>query len=223
VGGEQMPSSNKVQRSFLTAAALLLMGGLSLAKEPSSGDWGSAVNGLQMRISVDSSAVDQSKVPKFRVELRNVGEKDLLLNLGTKSLDGRHQYLTAVSLILEDEQGELQWLELRRSVPVGDPGTETVALPLPVGAVFSFPVDLDDYRLATSKESAAQKLKPGTYLIAAHLKGFSRVVRVAEPGVGVPVRFVEPGLLSRFDTVNPETGLGPAPVSKALRIEIPSR
>ena len=219
-----MRSSNKVQRSFLTAAALLLMGGLSLAQEPNSGNWGSAVNGLQMRISVDSSAIEQSKVPKFRVELRNVGEKDLLLNLGTKSLDGRHQYLTAVSLILEDEQGELQWLELKRSVPVGDPGTETLSLPLPVGAVFSFPADLDDYRLATSKESAAQKLKPGTYLIAAHLKGFiPRVVLVAEPGVGVPVRFVEPGLLSRFDTVNPETGLGPAPVSKALRIEIPSR
>ena len=119
-----MPSSNKVQRFFLIAAALLLIGGLSLAKEPNSGDWGSVVNGLQMRISVDSSAIEQSKVPKFRVELRNVGEKDLLLNLGTKSLDGRHQYLTAVSLILEDEQGELQWLELKRSVPVGDPGTE---------------------------------------------------------------------------------------------------
>jgi hypothetical protein len=198
------------------------MGGLSLAQEPNARDWGSAVNGLQMRISVDSSSIEQSQVPKFRVELRNVGEKDLQLNLGTKSLDGRHQYLTAVSLILEDEQGESRWLELKRSVPVGDPGTETLALPLPVGAVFSFPVDLDDYRLATSKESAAQKLKPGTYLIAAHLKGFNRVVRVAEPGR--VVRVVGPGQLSHtFDTVNPETGLGPAPVSKALRIEIPSR
>src|SRR5215469_4609908 len=207
-----MLSSNRVQRSFLTAAVMLLIGGLSLAQEPSSRDWGSAVNGLQMRISVDSYAIEQSKVPKFRVELRNVGEKDLLLNLGTKSLDGRHQYLTAVSLILEDEQGELQWLELKRSVPVGDPGTETLALPLPVGAVFSFPVDLDDYRLATSKESAAQNLKSGTYLIAAHLHGFIRFVHFAEPG--------QP---HTFDTVNPETGLGPAPVSKALRIEIPSR
>lgn len=215
-----MLSSNRVQRTFLTAAALLSIGGLSLAQKPNSRDWGSATNGLQMRISVDSSAIEQSKVPKFRVELRNVGEKDLLLNLGTKSLDGRHQYLTAVSLILEDEQGELQWLELKRSVPVGDPGTETLSLPLPVGAVFSFPADLDDYRLATSKESAAQKLEPGTYLIAAHLNGFIR--EFIRPGLD-PVRLAEIGQLSRFDTVNPETGLGPPPVSKAIRIEIPSR
>ena len=218
-----MLSSNRVQRTFLTAAALLSIGGLSLAQKPNSRDWGSATNGLQMRISVDSSTIEQSKVPKFRVALRNAGEKDLLLNLGTKSLYGHRQYLTEVSLILEDAQGVSQRLELKRTVPVDDAETETLSLPLPVGAVFSFPVDLDDYWVATSKESAAHKLKPGTYFIAAHLNGFIRTVppfvvsRYA--GLGQPLT----ALARTFDTVNPATGLGPPPVSKALRIEIPSQ
>jgi hypothetical protein len=65
-----------------------------------------------MRISLDGAVNGQFKVPKFRVELRNVGGKDLLLNLGAKIRDGRRQYLTAVSLVLLDAQQGAQWLEL---------------------------------------------------------------------------------------------------------------
>jgi hypothetical protein len=216
-----MQSSNRVQRFILSIAALLLLGSSSSAQEPNSDDWGSAVDGLEMRISVDRGATEQSKVPKFRVELRNVGGKDLLLNLGAKSRDGRRQYLTAVSLILENAEGRSEWLELKKTVPGGD-ATETLSLPLPVGAIFSLPVDLDDYRVTTSKE-LDHNLKPGTYLVAAHLNGFIRT----GPPVAIapaPGREQPPTVLARaFDTLNPESGLGPPPISKALRIEVPSR
>ena len=219
-----MKPSKRVQRVIILVAILLLLGGLSVAQEPNAKDWGSVANGLQMRISLDQAANEQFNVPRFRVELRNVGGKDLLLNLGSKSRDGRRQYLTAVSLVLVDAQGGSQWLELKRAVPVSDAGTETLALPLPVGAVFSFPVDLDDYRLATSKESAAQKLKPGTYLIAAHLKGFiNELITPTTAKYGGPVWVLPLPTVRTFDTVNPEIGVGPPPISKALRIEIPSR
>jgi len=53
-----------------------------------------------MRIYLDQAATGQSKVPRFKVELRNVGEKDLLLNLGIMTRSGEQQYPSAVSLIL---------------------------------------------------------------------------------------------------------------------------
>ena len=221
-----MKPSNRVQGFISCAVLLLLTGGLSSAQEPNSKDWGSAVNGLRMRISLGQAANEQFKVPRFRVELRNVGGKDLLLNLGSKSRDGRRQYPTAVSLVLVDAQGGSQWLELKRTVPVSDAGTETLSLPLPVGASFSFPVDLDDYSVATSNE-LDHRPKPGTYLVAAHLNGFiNEYITPTTAKYGEPVwvaRVLPLPTVRTFDTVNPDIGLGPPPISKALRIEIPSR
>jgi hypothetical protein len=177
-----------------------------------------------MRISLDQAVNGQFKVPRFRVELCNVGAKDLLLNLGAKSRDGRRQYLTAVSLVLVDAQGRSQWLELKRTVPASDAGTEPLSLPLPVGATFSFPVDLDDYWVATSKE-LDHRLKPGTYLVAAHLHGFiNELIRPGPPFAVIAVAgYGQLPTVDTFDTMNPDIGLGPPPISKALRIEIPSR
>jgi len=71
-----------------------LVGGLSGAQEPTnSGDRDSVVNGLQTRIPVDQAAIEQSKILKFRFELRNLGAKDLHLNVGTRSREGGRQYL----------------------------------------------------------------------------------------------------------------------------------
>jgi hypothetical protein len=67
---------------------------------PKAKDWGNTAHGLQMRIYLDQAATGQSKVPKFKVELRNVGERDVLLNFGIMARNGEQQYATAVSLIL---------------------------------------------------------------------------------------------------------------------------
>lgn len=67
---------------------------------------GPAVDGLQMRICLAQAAAAQSSIPKLRVEFRNVGEKDLLLNLGIMTGHGAEQYPTAVLLILVDAQGK---------------------------------------------------------------------------------------------------------------------
>jgi hypothetical protein len=82
---------------------------------------------------------------KFRVELRNGRQHDLLLNLGIMNRNGGHQYPNAISLILEDAQGQPQRLELKKSFQVSDARKAGLFLPLPVGATFSFPVDLDNY------------------------------------------------------------------------------
>jgi hypothetical protein len=105
-----MKPSKRVQKAASFVGTLLLLGGLSVAQEPKAKDWGSPVDGLQLRIYLDP-ATGQSKVPKFKVELRNVGEKDLLLNLGIMSRSGEQLYPTAVSLILVDSQKIFQLIE----------------------------------------------------------------------------------------------------------------
>ena len=147
------------------ATTVVLVSGLAAAQNPNPEVWGRSVDGLQMRISRDQAEGGQSKSPKFRVELRNAGEKDLLLNLGIMTRNGEQQYLTAVSLIIVDAQGESRLLELKSFLRVSDAGRETLTLPLPVGATFSAPVDLDDYWAPTFKDFYT--LKPGTYSLAA--------------------------------------------------------
>jgi hypothetical protein len=217
-----MKPSRTFQKGINFVATLLLfLGGLSAAQEPKANDWGNSVHGLQMRIYLDQAATGQSKVPRFKVELRNVGEKDLLLNLGTVTHNGGQQYVTALSLILVDPQGKPQWLELKRTLLGGDAGKEPLFLPLPVGATFSFPVKLDNYWAAATSKEFDYKGKPGTYRIAAHLRGFIEtdnrvIIRTEGPGL-------QPVAGRSFDMVNPEIGLGPPPMSNALQFEIPIR
>ena len=214
-----MRPSKRVQEVILFVATLLLLCGLSAAQKPNTIDWGKSVDGLQMSIYHDQAEGRQSEFSKFRVEFRNAGHNDLLLNLGIMSRNGAQQYPNAVSLILEDGQGKPQRLELKKSFQPSDAGT-TLFLPLPVGATFSFPVDLHDYRAVTSKEFDF-RLKPGTYWLAAQFTGSrDRVILTAQGAVQAgpaifPVR--------TFDTVNPENALGAPPISNTLRLEIPSR
>ena len=182
-----------------------------------------------MRVYLDQAATGQSKAPRFRVELRNVGEKDLRLNLGITTRNGEQQYPTAVSLILADSQRLFQLIELRRSIPVSDVGKETLYLPLAVGATFSFPVDLDHYWAVNSKE-IDYKLKPGTYWLAAHLNGFIRTgpplfVALPVAGPGQPLHVSERTFDMVYDSdfAYPQTGFGPPPMSNALQFEVPSR
>jgi hypothetical protein len=217
-----MKPSRKVYEA-ISFVAILLFCGLSAAQEPKAKDWGNTAHGLQMRIYLDQAATGQSKVPRFKVELRNVGERDLLLNFGIMARNGEQQYATAVSLILVDPQGEPHWLELKRTLLGSDARKEPLFLPLPVGGTFSFPVDLENYWAGTSNE-INYKLKPGTYRLAAHLSGF---IETANPVTFRTFRTEGPGFqpIARrsFDTVNPDFSLGPSPMSNTLQFEVPVR
>jgi hypothetical protein len=157
----------------------------------------------KMRIYVDQAEADQSRVPTFRVELRNVGETDLLLNLGIMTHNGERQYPTAVSLILANSQGESQRLELKGFRQVSGSANETLFPPLPAGAAFSLPVDLDSYWSAASKEFD-RSLKPGSYSLVAQFNGSieTNVRRPFPRQQEIPGQ--QPGLVFTFDIVNPQ-------------------
>jgi hypothetical protein len=152
-------------------ASLLVLGGLSAALKPSAETWGEAVSGLQMTIYLDRAEGVPSKAPKFRVELRNAAQKDLVVNLGMMLANGKMQYPNAVVLVLTDAQGKSRRLDLREPGAIAG-RVDPFVLPIPIGATFSIPVDLDKYWAAESKEFD-YKLKPGTYSLEAQFTGRS--------------------------------------------------
>jgi hypothetical protein len=105
------------------------------------------------------------------VELRNVGQNDLVTNLGTMLANGKRQYPSAVALVLTDAQGKSRRLDLRGPWYVAG-RVDPFVVPIPVGATFSIPVDLDKYWAAESKEFD-YKLKPGSYSLEAQFNGRS--------------------------------------------------
>jgi hypothetical protein len=161
---------DRYQQNFSGALlmCLVLLGGLSAAWQPSLQVWGPALSGLQMTIYIDQAETTQSKVPKFRVELRNYGETDLVLNLGAMLGNGRKQYPSAVDLSLTDAQGKSRRLDLVLPPVAGR--LDPFILPLPAGATFSVPVVLDKY-IAAATEDVDYKLKPGTYFLEAQFTG----------------------------------------------------
>jgi hypothetical protein len=155
--------------STLLLASLLALAGSAVAKRQSRPTWGEVVGGLQMSIYPDQASRADSKPPKFRVELRNAGESDLILNLGVMLANGKEQYPNAIVLTLIDAEGKSRRLDLR------EPGfvagrLDPLVLPLPFGSAFSIPVDLDKYWAAASNEFH-YKLKPGSYSLEAQFTG----------------------------------------------------
>jgi hypothetical protein len=146
-----------------------VLGGSSARLTASQKAWGEVVSGLQMTIHLNQAEVVQWNTPKFIVELRNAGESDLVLNVGMMLANGQKQYPNAVVLILTDAQGKTRGLSLREPAAVGG-RVDPLVLPIPVGATFSIPVDLDKYWAAASKEFD-YKLKPGSYSREARFTG----------------------------------------------------
>lgn len=81
------------------------------------------------------------KTPKFKVELRNAGKNDLILNLGIMLANDRKQYPNAIVLILTDQDGKSRRLELRDPAVIAG-RMDPLIVPLPVGSSYSLPVDL---------------------------------------------------------------------------------
>ena len=124
---------------------------------------------LEMTVHLDAAAQSQSKMPKFRVELQNVGDDDLILNLGFMLANGRKQYPDAIILTIIDPQGKARQFDL-----IGHAGVagrmDPLILPLPAGSIFSLRVDLDNYRAAASKEFE-YKFQRGTHSLEVQFSG----------------------------------------------------
>jgi hypothetical protein len=153
---------NKLKTALLTVFLILVVGqGPQVSSQQS--------RELEMTVRVDATAQSQSKGPQFRVELQNVGEHDLVLNLGFMLANGSKQYPNAIVLTIIDPQGKARQFDLIG--PAGVAGRmDPLILPLPAGSTFSLPLDLDRYWAAASKEFE-YKFQRGTYSLEAQFSG----------------------------------------------------
>jgi hypothetical protein len=124
---------------------------------------------LEMRVHLDGTTQSQSKVPKFRVELRNVGDHDLILNLGFTLANGRKQYPDAIVLTIIDVHGKARQFDLIGPAAVAG-RVDPLIVPLPTGSTFSLPIDLGKYWSAASKEFE-YKFQLGSYSLEAQFRG----------------------------------------------------
>jgi hypothetical protein len=147
-------------------------------------DWGAPVNGLQMAISLGSTA-SPSPTPAVTLHLRNVGQNwaDLLLggNCAVSVLGP-----SEVSLNLTDASGKSNRLIYVGPGPPWQLGQFACAgiwspwiVPLPPGGKLSIPLKLDDYRespLAPSGNGDFERgWQPGcTYTLQAQFYGPTR-------------------------------------------------
>jgi hypothetical protein len=133
--------------------------------------WGATVEGLQMSVAV----ADEGKAgePELLFTIRNVGEKDVILNLGMMLANGKVQLPNRISFSLTDSDGkarEFHFFDPRHAVVAGR--VDPYAVPLRSGSAYALRIGLDNFHYSNASEwGVASKLPAGRYQITARFEG----------------------------------------------------
>jgi hypothetical protein len=134
-------------------------------------EWGPVSGGLRMAISSIISGNLPREHTAFYVAIQNVGDADIVLNLGQMLANGKVMFPKAIRLTLTDAQGktrELHFSDKRYPVVAGRVDDFTVALRS--GSIYALRVSLDQYWSPETKEYVLT-LSDGRYRISARLEG----------------------------------------------------
>lgn len=121
---------------------------------------------LQSTIRVVSNG---ASIPKFEVEISNIGNRDLVVNLGFMVGNGRQQYADSIHLILRDAQNSIDMLDLK-GPPIVSGRVDPFIVPLPKAARISLPIDLAEYWIE-KRHVYDIHLQPGQYFLSAEYRG----------------------------------------------------
>ena len=147
--------------------------------------WGSAIAGLRIAISLTKPGTVSSLGAEFYVAFQNIGDKDVVLNLGAMLGNGALQWPQAVRLILTDPQGnsrELQFVDKRYPGIAGRLDDFIVALR--TGAIYILRLNLEQYQAAGGYPLPA--LGNGHYRIASRFEGVgAQLLNGDTPGVAL--------------------------------------
>ena len=131
--------------------------------------WGEAVDGLQISISIADSS--KSGVPEFQVALRNSGEHDVSLNIGSMLAGGKVQLPDKISFSLIDATGKTRALHFSdRRYPAVVGRMDNYIVPLRSGSIYTMTIGLDQM-FSMDISDFATKLPPGKYQITAQYQG----------------------------------------------------
>jgi hypothetical protein len=177
------------RKSFVLASlAVSLFVGFAAFSLPSKGQtieslqWGSSVAGLQISLfAVDSS---KGSDPELQLALRNVGNQDITLNLGSMMANGKVQLPDNITLNVSDAQGR------KRKFNFGDKKHSFVAgrlddyvVPLRAGSSYTLRLTLDQFWCQETNEVEV-RLLPGKNQLSAEFEGGNaKLVNLDMPGI----------------------------------------
>ena len=178
-------------RDFISACVVVFLSAShSVAQSPAPAavaeEWGTVSDGLRMAIYSVSSENTRPEERRFFVTIENVGDRDVVLNLGYMLANGKVMFPTAVTLIIANAQGqtrELRYFDRRYPGVAGRVDDFTVALRS--GSVYRLRLSLDHYLSAASREVEIS-LATGRHRIAARLDaGGASSLNLDTRGIGL--------------------------------------
>jgi hypothetical protein len=146
--------------------------------------WGAPVASLQMSISTGESK--SAGAPQLLVALRNIGERDVTLNLGVMLANGKAQLPERISLNLTDAGGRTRTLRFHdKRYPAIAGRVDDYVVPLRAGSTYVLTFDLDQF-WSPDAEDFQLRLPPGKYQIAAQFEGGgAKSVNLDMPGMSL--------------------------------------
>jgi hypothetical protein len=118
--------------------------------------------------SLQLSLTPTSKPASFLVSLHNLADNDLNLKMGIALGNGQKQYID-IQLALKTPDGRILHLQLKGPAYIAGRVDPSI-VPLPVGATFSFPINLEDC-ISLKEKIWKMNLAPGHYSLEAQYTG----------------------------------------------------
>ena len=124
----------------------------------------------ELRLLLSLARRERPGSPELEVSLRNVGERDLTLNLGTMLANGKRQLPDRIRLRLTDARGtehELRYLDRRVAGAAGR--VDDYVVPLRAGSTYTLRLRLEEFW--SPGMSLPLRLPPGHYRASARYEG----------------------------------------------------
>jgi hypothetical protein len=157
-----------MKRMFLISTSsicfLILFSSASASRRPSETiQWGHAVDGLQMSLTSSGS--------NLQLAMRNIGERDVTLNLGMMLANGKAQLPSSISMNFTDAQGKTRLFKFADKRYPGVAGRlDDYVVPLRAGSTYTLQLTLDQFWCYETKEFSIPLL-PGTNHLTARFEG----------------------------------------------------
>ena len=121
-----------------------------------------------LRMSIIAAPPEKaSGTPLFHVTIQNIGNKDVILNLGVMLANGKFLLPEAIRLVLTDPHGRARELHFSDKRFPGVAGRmDDYAIPLRSGSEYTVKLSLEDFWCPETKEFRLQ-LTPGEYQVRA--------------------------------------------------------
>jgi hypothetical protein len=147
--------------------------------------WGAAIAGLRMAISLTKPGTVPNLGAEFYVAFQNIGDKDVVLNLGAMLGNGALQWPQAVRLMLTDPQGNSRKLQfVDRGHPAVAGRLDDFIVALRIGAIYILRLNLEQYQEPGGYPLAA--LRDGHYRITSQFEGVgAKLLNGDTPGVAL--------------------------------------